>query len=84
MKQKDWILILVVVFISGIFSFFLSGLLFGNSKNAHQQVEVVEKINASFPQPDPKYFNSQSIDPTQLIRIGDNTNDKPFKTGVAP
>ncbi len=84
MKQKDWILIAVVIFVSAIFSFVLSGLLIGNSKRRPQKVEVVEVISPDFPKADIKYFNINSIDPTQLIRIGDNANAAPFKSGVAP
>lgn len=84
MKQKDWVLIIVVVFISGVMSFLVSSLLISNPKNRHQKVEIVEKISSTFPEPDKKYFNSNSNDPTQLIRIGDNSNNTPFKTEVAP
>lgn len=78
MKQKDIILIVVVVFVSGVISLIVSNLLFSSPKNRQEKVEVVEPITADFNQPDKRYFNSQSIDPTQIIRIGDNTNDQPF------
>lgn len=80
MKQKDIILIMVVVFISGVFSFLLSNYLFASPKNRQEKVEVVEPITADFkiPAKDDKYFNIQAIDPTQIIRIGDNNNNQPF------
>jgi hypothetical protein len=80
MKQKDWILIIVVVFISGIVSFVLSNYLFASPKNRQEKVEVVEPITADFkiPKADDKYFNAQAIDPTQIIKIGDNNNNQPF------
>ncbi len=77
MKQKDIILIIVVVFISGIFSLIISQKLF-SSTVGKQQVEVVQAINPSFPTPSSTYFNSQSVDPTQLIQIGNNNNTNPF------
>jgi hypothetical protein len=78
MKQKDIILIIVIVFISGVFSYLVSNMLFGSTEQRQQEVEVVEAITSEFTQPDSKYFNAQSINPTQLIEIGDNQNTAPF------
>jgi hypothetical protein len=78
MKQKDIALILIVVFISGVISLVVSKTLFASPKTRQQQVEVVEPISADFPQPDSHYFNTQAIDPTQVIHIGDNSNPDPF------
>jgi hypothetical protein len=80
MKQKDLPLILIVVFVSGVFSFVLSNFLFSGEKNRQEKVEVVQPITADFNQPDKKYFNDQSIDPTKLITIGDNNNNQPFNS----
>lgn len=77
MKQKDIALIIIVIFITGIASFFLSGLLFKTS-NLSEKVDTVEPISAEFKTPDSKYFNPDAINPTQLIRIGDNNNSQPF------
>jgi hypothetical protein len=80
MKQKDIVLIIVVVFISGVVSLVLSNMLISSPKNRQEKVEVVEPISAEFdtPKKDDKYFNSQAIDPTQIIRIGDSNNQQPF------
>ncbi len=78
MKQKDLILIIVIVFISAILSLVLSNMIFTSPKNRHQSVEIVDAITSDFPTPDTKYFNSNSIDPTQLIQIGNNNNQTPF------
>jgi len=77
MKQKDIALIIIIVFVSGVASFLVSNWLFGSDKHT-QKVETVEAITADFPTPDQKYFNNQSIDPTQLIQIGQSTNPNPF------
>lgn len=77
MKQKDVALIIIVVFISGVTSFFLAGVLF-KTNNLSEKVETVEAISAEFPTPDKKFFNSKSINPTQLIRIGKDQNKQPF------
>lgn len=77
MKQKDVALIIIVVFFAGVASFFLSGFIF-KTKNLSEKVETVEPISADFTQPDKKYFNSNAINPTQLIQIGKNSNNQPF------
>jgi hypothetical protein len=78
MKQKDIILIIVVVFVSGVISLMLSNKLISSPKNRQEKVEVVVPISAELNKPDQKYFNANSIDPTQIIRIGDSNNSKPF------
>jgi len=79
MKQKDIALILVIVFVSGFFSFFVSRYLLVPSDVRTAQVEVVEPITAEFAEPDKKYFNAKSINPTQTIEIGGNGNEAPFE-----
>ncbi len=78
MKQKDITLIIVIAFISGVFSIIASKTIITPSKNRQTKVEVVKAISADFNDPDPKYFNSNSIDPTRLITIGNNSNPLPF------
>ena len=78
MKQKDVAMIMVIAFVSAIISLVASRLLFTAPQNQEQQVEVVPAITADFPAPDSRYFNSNSIDPTQLIQIGNNNNTNPF------
>ena len=80
MKQKDIALVIVVSAVSGFISLFLSNFLFASPKNRQEKVEIVQPIDSVFTQPDKKYFNEQSIDPTQLIRIGDNSNTQPFNS----
>ncbi len=78
MRQKDVALIIIIVFISGIASFFVSNALFASSSSRQQQVEVVEAISSNFNAPSAKYFNNQSINPTVLIQIGNNSNPNLF------
>lgn len=78
MKQKDLALILVVSFIAVVFSLIVSNFFFSSSKSRQLKSDVVTAITPEFTEPSKKYFNENSVDPTQIIRIGDNTNDKPF------
>ncbi len=78
MKAKDWGVIGVVVFISGMISFAIASLLFGGKNAPRLKVEVVDPISADFPLPNTKYFNEKSLNPTQEIKIGDDSNNSPF------
>ena len=78
MRQKDLALIIVIVFFSALVSFFVSGKLFAPPKSRQQEVEVVNPITADFPKPDKRFFNAHSLDPTQLITIGQSANPNPF------
>jgi hypothetical protein len=83
MKQQQWLLIGGVAFIAAIFSFIISGMLFGNPQKNKIKVPVVTPISSSFPSvsTDDNYrpfFNSNALNPTQLIQIGGSNNTSPF------
>jgi hypothetical protein len=78
MKQKDFLLIVVIVVIAAGVSLVLSKHIFVNPTDRQQQVEVVPSISSTFNEPNPAYFNSSSKDPTQLITIAPNANSNPF------
>lgn len=78
MKQKDIALIIVIAFISAVISFVVSGKIFVTPANRQQKVEVVDAIDSNFATPSTKYFNDKSVDPAQVIQIGNNNNQNPF------
>lgn len=80
MKQKDIALIIVAAIFAGIFSLVIARFVFATPTDRQQKVEVVEAISTEFPIPDTKYFNTLSINPTQLIRISENSNNTPFNS----
>lgn len=79
MKQKDIALIIIIAAISGFASFFVSRMIFATPQNRQQQAEVVDVITSQFNKPSDKYFNKDSINPAQLVEVGDNNNPNPFK-----
>ncbi len=83
MKQKDLILIIVIVFISSIISLVVSKTIFGGAK-AVQSAEVVEPITSEFKKPNPKYFNDKAFDPTLIIKIGTSNSADPFSGTSKP
>lgn len=82
MKQKELALILIIIFISGVASYFLSGMIFSSDDKKQQKAEVVQPITAQFSPPDTKYFNKDALNPTKLITIDDQSNTDPFKDGA--
>lgn len=80
MKQKDLILISVMVFISAVVALLVSRWLFASPQDRQQKAEVVDVITSDFPPPSPKYFNATSVNPTQQIEIGGSTNPNPFNS----
>lgn len=78
MKQKDYALIAVIVIISGVVSFLISGKIFVTPDNREQQVQVVDVIDSDFQKPSEKYFNKDSINPAQLVKVASNDNKNPF------
>jgi hypothetical protein len=78
MKQKDIALIIIVVFFSAVVSILVSKIFFTSSSQRSLTAEIVEPIDPSFSHPDSAFFNERAINPTQLIKIGDDTNSQPF------
>ena len=83
MKRKDLTLLLVVGIIAAIFSYVISGVIFGSPSKKPVSVPVITPISANFAdvKNNSSYktvFNSSALNPTQLIRIGGQTNKAPF------
>mgnify|MGYP000041116160 CR=1 FL=1 len=83
MRQKDLMLIIVAAVVTGVISLFVSNAVFAPPKNRKEKVPVVEKISADFPDVNnnsqyQSFFNVNALNPTQLIKIGDSNNEKPF------
>lgn len=79
MKQKDVALILVIIFVSGVFSFVLSNIFISSPEDRKADVEVVEAITPEFPELDKRFFNNEALNPTRNIDIGDSQNPNPFQ-----
>ena len=79
MKQNTVVSLIVIAVAAGIISLIASKYLIISSAK-QQSAVVVPVITADFPTPSSSYFNSQSIDPTQLIQIGKTTNNNPFSS----
>lgn len=80
MKQKDLILIIVMVFISTVVALVVSRWIFATPQNRQQTAEAVDVISSDFSLPSSKYFNADSVNPTQQIEIGGSSNPNPFNS----
>jgi hypothetical protein len=77
-KQQDIATILLVIGFSAVVSLFVSKAIFAPPKNRQQSIQQVQAITSDFPMPSAKYFNSQALDPTKPITVGQNVNNNPF------
>ncbi|MDQ3158668.1 MAG: hypothetical protein M3P98_00835 [bacterium] len=80
MKQKDIAVIVAIVFLSGVLSYVVSNQLFSVPTDQSADVEVVEPITAEFSEPDKRYYNKDSVNPTEPIQIGKDQNQQPFNS----
>lgn len=76
MKQKDIALIVVIALFGAVISLVISNMLFSSPAKRQEQVEIVQPLTADFPTPDKRYFNKDSFDPTQIIRIGQEVSSE--------
>lgn len=72
---------MVVVIFAGVFSLLISNFLIAPSSERQAEVEVVGPITSEFQTPSEKFFNKDSNNPTQIIRIGEGNREDPFGSG---
>ena len=78
MKKNDIAVIVLIVSVSLVVSYFVVKGFIGEPKNALVKAEVVEPIAADLKQPSNKIFNKDAINPTVVIQIGNPANQQPF------
>jgi hypothetical protein len=81
MKQSDLALIIVIIAISLLASFFVGNAVFNKPQNRTAQVEVVKPLADHFPSIDSSIFNkTKAVNLTENIKIGDGKKSTdPFK-----
>jgi len=78
MKQQDIAMLVLIVSVSLVVSYFVGNSIFGGEKNRTAEVEEVQPISSEFPQPDETIFNEDSINLTETINIGESSSTSPF------
>ncbi|HEX9679124.1 MAG TPA: hypothetical protein VGA08_00700 [Candidatus Saccharimonadales bacterium] len=77
-KQGDIAVVILVVSISLVASYFLGNAIINTDANRSTEVEVINPISAEFGVPSDNIFNDEALNPTELIRIGDDGTNTPF------
>lgn len=78
MKKNDIALIVLIVSVTLVVTYFAAKAIIGEPKSQSAKAEVVEPISAELLQPSNKIFNKDAINPTVDIQIGDSSNQQPF------
>ena len=78
-KQTDIAMLVLITAISLVVAYLIGGALINSPESRATPVEIVVPISAEFPEPDPRIFNANSINPTEQITIGDSKTDSPFQ-----
>ena len=78
MKQKDIAIIIAVAGVSLILAVIVAGFIFIGPSKLGTKVVVLDSVSSTFPVADKAFFNDQSIDSTQTVTIGTNSNAQPF------
>ncbi len=78
LKQSDVAMLVLVVAISLVISYFIGDALINTSANRQVEVEVIKPISDQFVLPSTDIFVKDYINPTELIEIGNSNNSQPF------
>ncbi len=78
MKKNDIALIVLIVSVSLVVTYFVVKAIVGDPKKQEVTAEVVEPITPNLTQPSNKIFNRDAINPTVVIQIGNPSNQQPF------
>lgn len=78
MKKNDIALIVLIVSVSLVATYFLAKAILGEPQSDTVKAEVVEPISATLVEPTSDIFNKNAINPTVDIEIGNSANKQPF------
>jgi len=71
MKRTDIAAIILIASLSVGVAYFVADAIIGKPSNASVKVKTTQLISAEIDQPDSKIFNSNAINPTVEVVIGD-------------
>jgi hypothetical protein len=70
MKKSDIAMIILIASISVLVSYFVAKAVLGDVQNQSVKVKTADPISTSITQPDSTVFNSNAINPTVQVIIG--------------
>lgn len=71
MKKSDVAMIILIASISILVAYFVAKGILGDVQNQSVKVKIADPISTELDKPDPKVFNSNAINPTVEVIIGD-------------
>jgi hypothetical protein len=77
-KRNDIALLILIVSITLVISFFIVKAIFGEPQKQAVKVEKVDPVSSDIVQPSSSIFNKDAINPTVVIQIGNPANQQPF------
>ena len=66
-------MIILIASVSVMVAYFVAQAVIGNTANQSAVVKTADEITPSIDKPDPSVFNSQAINPTVQVIIGDQS-----------
>lgn len=75
MKKTDIAMIILIASVSVMTSYFVGKAVLGDVQKESVKVKTAERISSDIVKPDPAIFNSDAINPTVEVIIGDNKTD---------
>ena len=82
MKKSDWALVILIVAIAGIASYFVVNAFLPAPNKDPQTVPTADPITTTVAAPSDQIFNTDAINPTVRVTIGDQSNQPPFTLGA--
>lgn len=76
MKKSDIAMIILIASISMLMAYFIGKAVIGDVQNETVKVKTAEPITTDISKPDPSVFNSNAINPTVEVIIGDQSQSQ--------
>jgi hypothetical protein len=81
MKKADWAMVILIVAVVGVASYFIVGAVVPSPGDNPEAVETAAAITSNYDAPTEKNFSSDAINPTVKVIIGNQGGEEPFTLG---
>jgi len=79
MKKSDIAMIILIASVSVMIAYFVAKAIVGDVQNETVKVKTTDAISTDITQPDPSVFNTNAINPTVEVIIGDQATSSQSK-----
>ena len=79
MKKSDIAMIILIASISVLIAYFVAKAIVGDVQNETVKVKTTDAISTNITEPDKSVFNTNAINPTVEVIIGDQTTSSQSK-----